>query len=220
MALPWLMILDTALGFGDVVRRMRRRSAGELAESPVRSVRSKLWLEARLAGVFLAALREAFDRDHERLQMERAQVEAERQRAARALRLELVRQAGDRETGRLRLVAGVAAACWLAALVVVPALIDSSASARVVFGGGWLLLLGSLTGSLAAQHRVSRQLERIARFELRTSTDVVEVGSVSLVDARDHHDEIEPVTSGVGGAAAPWLLVAGLAVVVLGVFLM
>jgi hypothetical protein len=220
MALPWLMILDTALGFGDVVRRMKGRSTGETAEPLARSVRSNRWLEARLAGVFLAALREAFDRDHERLEMERAQVEAERQRAARALRLEIVRQAGDRETGRLRLVAGVAAACWLAALFFVSGVVDSTTPARVVFGCGWLLLLASLTGSLAAQLRVSRQMDRIARLELGTRTDVVEVGRVSLVDTWGHDDEIEPVTSGAAGAASPWLLVAGLAVVVLGVFLL
>lgn len=220
MALPWLMILDTALGFGNVVRKMRGRSTGEVAEPLARSVRPNRWLEARLAGVFVAALREAFDRDHERLEMERAQVQAERDRAARVLRLELVRQAGDRETGRLRLVAGVAAACWLAALFVVSGLADATTAARVAFSGGWLLLLGSLAGSLAAQLRISRQMERIVRLELSARTDVVEVGKVSRVDTWESDAEIEPVTAGVGGAAAPWLLVAGLAFVVLGALLM
>src|SRR6185369_13257388 len=64
-------------------------------------------LEARMAGVVVAALKEAFDRDTRRLELEREQLAAERQRAER-LRLELHRQAGDREIGRLRLLAGVA----------------------------------------------------------------------------------------------------------------
>ena len=220
MALPWLMILDTALGFGEVVRRARRPSTGEGSESPMGSVRPSGWLEARLAGVFVAALREAFDRDHERLEMERAQVEAERHRAVQALRLEVVRQSGDRETGRLRLVAGVAAGCWLAALFFVSGLIESTISARAAFGGGWMLLLASLAGSFAAQLRIARQMERIARLELSTRTGTGEVGKVSLVDTWDQDAEIQPVTAGVGGAAAPWLLITGLAVIVLGVFLM
>ena len=65
-------------------------------------------LEARMAGVVVAALKEAFDRDSRRLELEREQLAAERQRAERALQLELQRQAGDREIGRLRLLAGVA----------------------------------------------------------------------------------------------------------------
>ena len=73
-------------------------------------------LEARLAGVVVAALKEAFDRDTRRLELEREQLEAERERAERALRLELQRQAGDREIGRLRLLAGVAVASWLGTL--------------------------------------------------------------------------------------------------------
>jgi len=218
MALPWLMILDTALGFGEVVRRAKRRSRGEI-EPVKQSSRSNRWLEARLAGVFVAALREAFDRDHQRLEMERAQVEAEQRRAARALRLELVRQAGDRETGRLRLVAAVAAACWLAALFFISGL-GGSPPARVAFGVGWLFLLGALAGSLSAQRRISRQMEQVVRLELSTRTDVIDVSDPSRAETWEPDEEIEPVTPGAGGLIAPWLLVAGLTVIVLGAFLM
>ena len=51
----------------------------------------------------VAALKEAFDRDHARLELERGQLEEERRRAAAALQAELRRQAIDRELGRLRL---------------------------------------------------------------------------------------------------------------------
>src|SRR6185295_19692398 len=60
-------------------------------------------LEARLSNVVVAALKEAFDRDHARLELERAQLEEQRRRAEEALRLELRRQAADRELARLRL---------------------------------------------------------------------------------------------------------------------
>ena len=52
-----------------------------------------------MAGVLVAALKEAFDRDGTRLEMERSQIEAERRRAEEALRAELRRQAGERRSG-------------------------------------------------------------------------------------------------------------------------
>src|SRR5437868_13412171 len=82
-------------------------------------------VEARLASVVVAALKEAFDRDTRRLELEREQANAERERSDRALKLELRRQAGDREIGRLRLLAGVAVVAWLGPLFL---------SARVMCG--------------------------------------------------------------------------------------
>ena len=58
-------------------------------------------LEARLTGVMVSALKEAFDRDAARLDLERAALDDQRRRAEEALRLELVRQ-------RPRLVFGAA----------------------------------------------------------------------------------------------------------------
>src|SRR6187551_3229109 len=54
-------------------------------------------IETRLTNVVVAALKEAFDRDHARLELERAQLEEQRRRSEEALRLELRRQAADRE---------------------------------------------------------------------------------------------------------------------------
>ena len=56
-------------------------------------------LETHIAGVVVAALREVFERDSRRLDLEREQADAERQRAERLLRLELLRQAGDARSG-------------------------------------------------------------------------------------------------------------------------
>ena len=67
-------------------------------------------LENRLTNVVVAALKEAFDRDHARLELERAQVDEERRRAEVSLRLELRRQAVDREIARHRLLAGLSMA--------------------------------------------------------------------------------------------------------------
>ena len=65
-----------------------------------------------MAGVLVAALKEAFDRDSTRLEMERSQIEAERRRAEEALRAELRRQAGERALGQLRLIAVMAIGAW------------------------------------------------------------------------------------------------------------
>ena len=62
-------------------------------------------IEAKLTGVVVAALKEAFDRDHARLELERAQLDEQRRRAEEALRNELRRQAAEREVARLRLIA-------------------------------------------------------------------------------------------------------------------
>ena len=115
MAFPWLRLIDAALGMTDIARRVRAgREAPPTEMTPGTAPGGPL--EARLAGVVVAALKEAFDRDTRRLELERDQIEAERARAEQALRLELRRQAGEREIGRLRLVAAIAVVSWLATL--------------------------------------------------------------------------------------------------------
>ena len=49
-------------------------------------------LEARLASVVVAALKEAFDRDRARFNLEQGHLDAERERSDARLRLEWVRQ--------------------------------------------------------------------------------------------------------------------------------
>jgi hypothetical protein len=178
MAFPWLRLIDAALGMTDLARRATGR------DDPQQLAPGSGPLEARLAGVVVAALKEAFDRDTRRLELERDQVEAERARAEQALRVELRRQAGEREIGRLRLLAGIAVLSWLATLFFSTQLLGGAAGARVALGVGWLLLLGALGASFAGQTAVSNRL----------SAD-------------------GDVTSGTPGAAAPWMLVAGLGVI-------
>ena len=109
----------------------------------------------------VAALKEAFDRDASRLELEREQLERERVRAERMLKIELLRQAGDREIGRLRLMAGVAVGSWIGTLLFSTRLIGGPPGARIMLGAGWLLLLAALSLSFAAQSRVGRALARI-----------------------------------------------------------
>lgn len=113
-------------------------------------------IETRLTNVVVAALKEAFDRDHARMELERAQIEEERRRADEALRMELRRQAIDRELVRLRLLAGIALVGWIASIVAF-FVHPSGVPSRIVLGMGWLLLLGALAAAFNAQGRVDAQ---------------------------------------------------------------
>src|SRR5262245_54297402 len=81
MAVPWLRLLDTALGLASLARNRRDAAAGNPVQQIEAGSRALGGLETRLAGVVVAALKEAFDRDTRRLELEREQLEAERQRA-------------------------------------------------------------------------------------------------------------------------------------------
>jgi hypothetical protein len=193
MPVPWLQILDAVIGLTDLARsRKIRKLSEENAEAGTQQLESTGRaaaggaLETRLAGVVVAALKEAFDRDTRRLELEREQMAADRLRAERALKLELRRQAADREIGRLRLLAGIALASWLGTLFFAGRVIAGHAAARAALGAGWALLLAALAASFAAQSAVASGIAR---------SDDSETGV------------------GVGGALAPWLIVIGLAIV-------
>src|SRR5436309_7200697 len=161
MPIPWLRILDVVLGVTDLARSRTPATPvdpdQQLQFDPGRA--GPLGgLETRLAGVMVAALKEAFDRDTRRLELERATLEAERERAERALRLELRRQAGDREIGRLRLLAGIAVSSWIGTLFFSARLIGGGTAPRVAVGAAWLLILLAFAAACIGQSRVAKSL--------------------------------------------------------------
>jgi len=148
---------DAVIAFRDAARRLKDSSGASKSEtslSPTTAQGIAGQIESRLTNVVVAALKEAFDRDHARLELERAQIEEQRRRAEEALRLELRRQTVDREIGRLRLLAGTALVGWIASISVL-FVHQASVPSRVVLGAGWLLLLGSLGAAFSAQGRVN-----------------------------------------------------------------
>ena len=192
MPVPWLRILRAVIGVSDfALTGVRGRAGGEEDERLVPGPRALGQLETRLAGVVVAALKEAFDRDSRRLELEREQLEAEHRRAERLLRLELLRQAGDREVGRLRLLAGLAAGSWLGTLFFAARLAGGSLGARIALGGGWALLLAALALSFVAQSHVADALGRMD----------IPVGQSAAFP------------SSVAGKLSPWLIVIGLALI-------
>jgi hypothetical protein len=193
MAIPWLRILDAAVGLTSAVRSARRPAASHELEALGKNSSLGTAIEARLAGVVVSALKEAFDRDHQRLELEREQIEAERQRSERVLRLELLRQAADREIGRLRLIAGIVVATWLGTLFFSQRVLEGPGPDRAILAAGWVLLLAALAATFVGQSVVARDIERAT--------------------AQRHPPE--GVSSGTAGVLAPWLFVAGLGVVAL-----
>jgi hypothetical protein len=187
MPLPWLRIIDGVLGATDMVRWVRGQSAADTR------VAGASRLETRLAGVVVSALKEAFDRDHQRLELERQRLEEERERAERLLRLEWLRQAGEREIARLRVLAGIALASWLGTLFLIARVTASGTAGRVMLGLTWFFLLSALASALSAQTRVAEELGRM-----------------------DDRSTATEITRSMTGLAAPWLIIAGLATIAVG----
>ena len=150
---------DAAMAFRDAARKFKspappppERPDTALAQGE--GAQGLGQIETRLTGVVVAALKEAFNRDHARLELERAQLEEERRRAEEALRMELRRQAIDRELARLRLLAGTALVGWIASIVTL-ALHHGGVASHVVIAIGWLLLLGALGAAFSAQGQIN-----------------------------------------------------------------
>ena len=164
MAFPWLRAINAVIGIADIARSRRNaalsRTTGD-SEQPLDAMErlgARSGIEARLAGVMVAALKEVFDRDSRRLELERAQVEAERERAERALKLELLRQRADREIGRMRLLSAVGVVGWLGTLSYASRMVESNT--RAMFGAGWLLLLIAVATAFISQARIAAAVDR------------------------------------------------------------
>ena len=172
----WLQVLDTVAGLAQMTVA-RRRDTGAPA-GPLGA------LETRLAGVVVAALKEAFDRDKVRMDLERETIEAERARAERALQAELRRQAADRTLTQLKLLAVFCGGLLLVSGVLTAAIPAMRAgAAAAVLGGGWVAALGALGCVFAAWPQVSRW-------------------------ASSDQPEVQRSTA---ASAAPWLLLIALA---------
>jgi hypothetical protein len=178
--------VDAMMAFRDAAKRFKWPAPAPPSDAALSQSAAAQGLagqiETRLTSVVVAALKEAFDRDHARLELERAHLDEERRRAEEALRLELRRQTVDRELARLRLLGGTALVGWIASIVVFAFHAGAApVAARIVMGVGWLLLLAALATAFTAQARVS--------------------GRVT-----DKNQRIE------SGAAPLWLLIAGLGI--------
>lgn len=149
----WMRVVDTVSGLVQMSGRLRRPN-GDVPSPTGGGPLGQL--ETRLAGVVVAALKEAFDRDRARMDLERSHLDAERQRAEEALRAELRRQAAERALGQLRMIAVMAVAVWMlsAALGVwLPGMRETVP--RVVMGIGWGASIAALGCAFLAWQQIS-----------------------------------------------------------------
>ena len=149
----WAAVVDTVGGLVHMARRFKQGSSEGLSAANLPTGGP---LEARLAGVVVAALKEAFDRDSVRMEMERSQIDAERRRAEELLQAELRRQAADRMLAQLKLVAVMAIGTWaLSAVlgVLLPGMREGLP--RLLLGAGWVFALATLGSAFAAWQHVS-----------------------------------------------------------------
>ena len=141
--LQWAAAIDTA---GTLARAVTRMGRGAMATLGEQQGDAATQIQARLAGVAVAAIKEVFDRDSARLEMERAELEAERRRAEELLRIELRRQAADRMLAQLRLVAVMAVGIWAVSAVLgvwMPGMREGLPP-RLLLGAGWVFVLAAL----------------------------------------------------------------------------
>jgi hypothetical protein len=181
----WMRVVETVGNLAQFADRFRQKPSAAAAPDVAPPVGTGTGLEARLAGVVVAALKEAFDRDRVRMDLEREQIEAERRRAQQALDAEIRRQAADRAVGQLRLVAVIAASAWMlsAALGV---WLDGMRGGvpRALLACGWLSAFATIGCAFAGWQRTTQDTAG---------------GGIAL--------------TGGPAAAAPWLLLGALTLI-------
>jgi hypothetical protein len=188
----WIKIVDTVMSLWEPGKPQEPPRAGQKeSQRPLDTAISQTGpsgfaeqIELRLTNVVIAALKEAFDRDYQRLELERTHLEEQRRLAAEAARIELRRETISQEVGRLRLLAGIALIGWIVGMIVFALRHgDMSIISKTMLAGGWLLFIGSLTAAFSTQSKLNACL-----LNPNTALDVESAGNSTL-----------------------WLLVAGLA---------
>ena len=176
----WMKVLGTVTTLARVGAQFRRDISPDVASGGSS-------LEHRLAGVVVAALKEAFDRDRARMDLERETIDAERARAERALEAELRRQASERALMQLKLISVFAGLALLMSSVLAAWIVGMrSGASAVLLTLGWAMALGTLGCVFAAWQEVT---------VWASATQPPPAGSSRLA------------------ATAPWLLLASLSLV-------
>ena len=161
----WMKIADTVMSLWEPRRPPSKATAGG-EQQPFGDALQQgsapgfvEQLELRLTNVVIAALKEAFDRDNQRLELERTHLEEQRRIAEEAARMEMKRQIIHHEVGRMRLLAGISLIGWIIAIIVLALRhADMSIFSKTVLAGGWLLFIASLTIAFSAQAKLNTYL--------------------------------------------------------------
>ena len=185
----WLRALN-AVGTVAEASRLFRGARAEPGGEPVVAQPGSTQLEARLASVVVAALKEAFDRDRARFNFEQSYLDAQRARAEEQVRFEWLRQTGERALSQVRLIAVMSLIVWVASVLLLAWLPGSPETAsKVLLGFGWSALIGSLACAFVTHNGVTAWLVGARALEVATSK----------------------LPQGFSRTILPWLFVLGLA---------
>ena len=149
----WLRALN-AVGTVAEAARFFRGSGQPTDPAPVPSEGTGGSLETRLANVVVAALREAFDRDRARFDLERELHSAAEARRAQELRLEWLRQSTTQALTHARHLAMLSVVVWIASVIAAGWLSPIGTPAKVLLGAGW----GGLSAAMAAAFMTHQRL--------------------------------------------------------------
>lgn len=185
----WLRALS-AVGAVAEASRLFRAPRGEAEREPAVFQPGSTQLEARLAQVVVAALKEAFNRDRARFDLEQGHLDAQRERAEQQLRLEWLRQESERSLGQVRMMAIMSLIVWAASALLLVWLPGSQeATSKVLLGFGWSALIGSVACAFVAHSGITEW----------------------LVNAHTSGPVTPHVPQSSARTILPWLLVLGLA---------
>ena len=167
----WLRALN-AVGTVAEAARLFRGTRGSSDVPPTVHEADVGGLETRLANVVVAALREAFDRDRARFDLERELHEAERATREHALRLECLRQTGTTALTQARQLAILSIVVWMASAAAAGWLAPLDTLAKSLIGLGWLGLTAAVCAALMTHQHLITWLARGASETVQPPPDV------------------------------------------------
>jgi len=163
----WLRALN-AVGTVAEATRLFRRQGQSNDQTPAVS-ESAGGLETRLANVVVAALREAFDRDRARFDLERNLHEAEAARRVEALRFEWLRQTATQALTQTRYLAALSVAVWVTSAIAAVWLSPLGTAAKSLLGIGWANLSVAIAVTFMAHQNLTVWLARASFNDVPSS---------------------------------------------------
>lgn len=149
---PWLRALNAV---GTVAEATRMFRAGSQTRSAPSVTGGASDLERGLANVVVAALREAFDRDRARFELEREEREAVRAQAEREMRAARRQQVGFQTISQVRMLAAISVTVWVASAAAAGLLAPIGSTPTWMLGLGWLSLGGALGAAFVTHQQLT-----------------------------------------------------------------
>ena len=155
---PWLRALNAVGTVAQATRAFRgMRESAKSADAAAAPDASDL--ERGLANVVVAALKEAFDRDRARFEVEREESGTRSgPRPSRPWRADRLRQAGAQTLIQIRLLAVLGVVVWVASVIAAGFSSPLTLGAKWLLGGGWLALSGAMASAFIAHQRFTAWL--------------------------------------------------------------